>query len=513
MLFHSGPFLFGFLPAVLFGYFIAHRVRGNAALVWLIAASLFFYGWWNPAYLWVIIASVVFNFAAGLLLRAKRKLWLLIAAIGANLVMLGYFKYLGFFTEIASSLLHEDLRLGAIILPLGISFFTFQQISYLVDAYNGRTKTNTFVEYALFVTFFPHLIAGPIVHHLEILPQLVAMKNSKSLAKYDLAVGLAMFLVGLFKKAVIADHLDSYTVPMFAAAEDQAVALTFVEAWSGALSYALQIYFDFSGYSDMAIGLARLFGIRFPVNFESPFKASSMIDFWQRWHITMTRFFMGYVYNPIVAHLVRLRAARGLATSQRILATPGPFVTLVAGPILLTMFLVGLWHGGAWKFVAFGLLHGIYLIVNHAWRLVKSRMDGKVGASSVFARIFSWGLTFAAVVVGFVLFRAQTLTGATNVILGMTGLNGRLALANFNGLPELGWIAVGLIIVLALPTTQWWAAKMTAFCDSLTSSGDAKQGRQFAVDALLFFSLGFAYMAILPFFSKVEVQPFIYFQF
>ena len=535
MLFHSGVFIFGFLPIVFFGYAFAQRIGGAVTLGWLLLSSAFFYGWWNPAFLILIIVSVLFNFTIGRQLQLRPKRWLLIAGIAANLVALGYFKYRGFFAEILASLTASDYHIAALVLPLGISFFSFQQISYLIDAYNGRAKPNTLPEYALFVMFFPHLIAGPIVHHAEILPQIVKLKKPNILMRSDVTVGLMLFMAGLIKKAVFADHLDLYSTPLFAAAEAPTNAISFFEAWTGALTYTLQIYFDFSGYTDMAIGLARMFSIHFPVNFDSPFKAKSIIDFWQRWHITMTRFFMGYVYNPIVTHITRKRAERGLPTSQKMLSKPGLFLMLLAWPTMLTMFLVGLWHGAAWNFMFFGLLNGVYLLINHAFRIWKIKRGHKTENANPVVTILSWAITFIAVMVGFVIFRAERMHGGINILLGMTGLEGRLIippayapvlksfshvfdhipfapLPYFPGKEALVWAGVLMFVVLAMPSTQNVMARITGWLNCC-SAAFTNHEEELAWSAVLFFALGLALMAIMPFFSHVDLQPFIYFQF
>ena len=300
MLFNSYEFIFLFLPTVLLCFhLIGKQGYHRVAIAWLICVSLFFYGWWNPAYLLLILSSVLLNYSVGVLLihNSGRNLLsknILGIGVSVNLAILGYFKYANFFVDNLNALSDTNLILNEVILPLAISFFTFQQIAYLVDAYRGKIIEYNFLHYCLFVTFFPQLIAGPIVHHKEMLPQFANDAIYKLRSK-SLAIGMTIFALGLFKKVVIADGISIYATPVFDAAE-AGIILTFFEAWSGALAYTFQLYFDFSGYSDMAIGIARMFGIRLPLNFNSPYKATSIIDFWRRWHITLSRFLRDYLY-------------------------------------------------------------------------------------------------------------------------------------------------------------------------------------------------------------------------
>ncbi|MBT5260335.1 MAG: MBOAT family protein, partial [Nitrospina sp.] len=346
MLFNSYAFIFLFLPVTLLGFqLIGNRGHCRVAVSWLIGASLFFYGWWNPAYLGLILTSILFNYAVGVSLGSRPAKTVLVVGIAANLGLLGYFKYANFFVDNINALTGSDIVLERIILPLAISFFTFQQITYLVDTYRGETQECDFLRYCLFVTFFPQLIAGPIVHHREMMPQFAKDTFCRLKAKH-LAVGLTIFSVGLFKKVILADGIAVYSTPVFDAAE-AGVILTFVDAWCGALAFTFQLYFDFSGYSDMAIGLGRMFGIILPVNFFSPYKASNIIEFWRRWHITLSRFARDYLYIPLGGNRkgTLLRFAN----------------------LMITMLLIGLWHGAGWTFVIWGGLHGSYLVINHGW--------------------------------------------------------------------------------------------------------------------------------------------------
>ncbi len=409
MLFNSYEFIFLFLPISLFGYaFVSNKVGQEPALSWLVLCSLFFYGWWNPAYLILIIISMVANFWIGASLskfhqnhHLSASKWLLAAGVTINLGLLGYYKYSNFFIDSLNTLVDTGYSIEKIILPLAISFFTFQQVAYLIDAKNGLTKEYRFSHYALFVTFFPQLIAGPIVHHKEMLPQFMQSKRFKLCAE-NMVVGLTIFFIGLFKKTVLADGIAQYASPVFqASAEGEAVTL-FV-AWGGALAYTFQLYFDFSGYSDMAIGAARLFGIKLPLNFHSPYKATNIVEFWRRWHITLSRFLRDYLYIALGGN--KKGSGRRYAN------------------LFITMLLGGLWHGAGWNFVIWGALHGCYLSINHLWNKIKptpthSKQHLNIG------KVIAWSITFLAVIIGWVFFRAVDLNSALLILKGMAGLNG-----------------------------------------------------------------------------------------
>tara|TARA_R110002094_G_scaffold203564_1_gene174673 strand:- start:317 stop:1882 length:1566 start_codon:yes stop_codon:yes gene_type:complete len=402
MLFNSPEFLFVYLPITLWLFFFFSKTFGNeVAIASLVVCSLFFYGWWNPWYLLLLAFSIGFNFWLGKRLAEAPDKYVLGVGIAVNLALLGYFKYAGFIVTNLSVLLENDWSLSAIILPLAISFFTFQQIAYLVDSFRGITREYRFIHYALFVSFFPQLIAGPIVHHKDMLPQFLSRERFH-FEGTNLAIGLSIFAIGLFKKTVLADGVSEYANPVFRAA-DAGEALDFFKAWGGALAYTLQLYFDFSGYSDMAIGLARMFGIVLPLNFYSPYKASSIDEFWRRWHITLSNFLRDYLYIPLGGNR-RGRIRR--------------YVNL-----LTTMILGGIWHGAGWNFLIWGGLQGSYLVINQVWRgwIARTGLAGRGGLSYL---VCSWVLTMFCVVVGWVFFRATTLDGALNVLRGMFGFNG-----------------------------------------------------------------------------------------
>jgi len=414
MLFNSTVFLFVFLPLVLGGFLALKRWNyGRSALAWLLAASLFFYASVQPLFLLLLLSSVLVNFLLGLGIQDAgsdrlRKGWCALGVV-LNLSTLAVFKYAGFGAEIANQLVGTDFRIEAIALPLAISFFTFQQIAYLVDTAQGRVAERSLLHYALFVTFFPKLVAGPIVHHDEMLDQVHALP-SRSVGLRDLAVGLTLFSMGLFKKVVLADALSSRTGAFFDLAA-AGVPLGFFEAWTAALGFTFQVYFDFSGYTDMALGLARCFGFRLPLNFHSPYKASDISEFWRRWHITLTRWLRLYLFVPI---------------SRRIMRRGGEAWEAIAIVVaqLVTMLLCGLWHGGAWNFVVWGLLHGVLLVVYDGWCHAKQKF-GLVGRMP--ARIsvpLARGFFLLVLAATFVLFRAPDLEVAGTMLGTMAGLDG-----------------------------------------------------------------------------------------
>jgi alginate O-acetyltransferase complex protein AlgI len=427
MLFNSAIFLFLFLPIAVAGYFILGAVRPWAAAIWLVVASGIFYANWNPPFVLLLAASVLVNYGFSILLwrfaeRPTLQSVTLALAVVANLLVLIYFKYLfpllGWLESIGIHVPHSS---DSIILPLGISFFTFTQLGYLIDMRAGSIRERGLLNYGLFVTFFPHLIAGPILHHREIMPQFADPRTYR-LNPADVSAGLTLFVIGLAKKRFIADNL----APLVDALYSQPNGATLPMSWLGALAYSLQIYFDFSGYSDMAIGLARIFGVRFPLNFNSPYKAESIIDFWQRWHMTLTRYLTAYLYNPAVLWVTRHRLARGHAVSRMAVATPGGFVTMIALPMFYTMILAGVWHGAGLQFLIFGLLHGFYLTINHAWRVFRPLTPSKRPSHSTiwYATVFNVLLTYCCVLVAQVFFRASSVEDALQVLGGMSGLHG-----------------------------------------------------------------------------------------
>ncbi|MFZ3018281.1 MAG: MBOAT family protein [Gallionella sp.] len=413
MLFNSYGFIFLYLPVVLIGFFVLARTSRTFAAGWLALASVFFYGYWNPAYVGLLLGSIVCNYAFGMWIakagvrhEARRKKQVLIVAIAANLVLLAYYKYANFFVGNLNELAGTSWTLGEIMLPLGISFFTFTQIAFLVDTYQGKVKEYNFIHYTLFVTYFPHLIAGPVLHHKDMMPQF-AHASTYRVNWDNIATGLMLFTLGLAKKTLWADSFAPYASGVFDGVQlgmATGTLPTIYEAWAGALAYTLQIYFDFSGYTDMALGIALMFGIRLPINFNSPYKATSIIEFWRRWHMTLSAFLRDYLYIPL-----------GGSRNGKLRR----YVNLLA-----TMLLGGLWHGAGWTFVLWGALHGVYLTLNHLWReTISGRFLNWVPAW--LGNLAGGVLTFVAVVAAWVVFRAENMAQALVILKAMFGIAAR----------------------------------------------------------------------------------------
>ncbi|HYL85993.1 MAG TPA: MBOAT family O-acyltransferase [Candidatus Angelobacter sp.] len=454
MLFNSFPFLFAFLPVVLVGFHLLGRLGRTAALGWLSAASLVFYAYWNKAFLLLLLGSILFNFLCGQAIAASgareaRQRILLWAGVTGNLFLLCYHKYWFPLLNSFGSVAHPPRYFGSVILPLGISFFTLTQIAYLVDLQQGEASVLGFLDHLFFVSFFPHLIAGPILHHREFMPQ-VTKTRAFRLEWNDLAVGSTWFVIGLFKKVVIADQIASYADLLFATPDGQPL----VRVWCGVLSYAVQLYFDFSGYSDMAIGLARMFSLRFPLNFNSPYKAKSIIEFWQRWHMTLTNFLMLYIYNPLALAINRRRLAAGQPIGRKAVLTSEGFLRIIALPTLVTMVIAGVWHGAGRQFLAFGLLHGIFICINHAWRTFKPRWGNWLDAGRLGATV-SVLITFLAVITAQVFFRADSIEDAFAVLRGAIGVNGTGSLPH-TWAALFPWVALALLftVIWSFPNTQ-----------------------------------------------------------
>ncbi len=458
MLFNSYAFVLAFLPLSLGGFFAAARLAGPvAAGCWLVGASLVFYGWWNPGLVPLLLASMAGNYIVARLIARMEAFprWqtaLLGLGIGADIAALIYYKYLASVLGYLRAHVAIDVAFADPVLPLGISFFTFTQIGFLIDCRQGLARDRGLLHYALFVTFFPHLIAGPILHHREIMPQFADRPTYRARGE-NIAVGLGIFLIGLLKKCLFADALSPLAAAGFAYPAD----LAFFSAWETALAYSLQLYFDFSGYSDMAIGIARMFNLRFPANFNSPYKAESVIDYWQRWHMTLTRYLMLYLYNPVAIRIARRRAASGIGANRAAQATIGGFGMGVLLPTFLTMTLAGVWHGSGVTFLIFGLLHASYLSINHAWRIFRppAWKPGR-GVFSIAGRV---SLTYLCVLVGAVMFRATSVADALQILRGMAGLHGvspalgdaRSVLAAARDCALIGTL---FVIVWAAPNTQ-----------------------------------------------------------
>jgi len=484
VLFNSHIFIFLFLPITLIVFLWLSRYQYyTAIIIWLISTSFFFYAWWNPIYLLLLVTSIIINYVLGYLIIRQTDFskLLLIIGITANISLLIYYKYANFLVDNINLLTHGSLQLSPIILPLAISFFTFQQITYLVDTYHQKSATYSFLHYCLFVTFFPQLIAGPIVYHKEMLPQFTKSHFDNYQIEY-LTVGLTIFFMGLFKKVILADNIAGYASPVFTLAE-QGQSIGFFAAWQAALAYTLQLYFDFSGYSDMAVGLSRLFGIILPINFYSPYQSVNIIEFWRRWHITLSRFLRYYLYIPLGGN--RQNPLRHYLN------------------LLITMLLGGLWHGAGWTFVLWGLLHGIYLIINHLWQ---SFMQKK--AIHPWRRPFSIFFTFLLVCIAWVLFRAESLNGAWQIYQGMLGLQG------FDFTEKISawlWIGSLLLIVWFMPNVY---QIMRLFKPALLTYPDLIiQTHWITWQPTRIWAVIFAFIAAITLLSLTQISEFLYFQF
>jgi D-alanyl-lipoteichoic acid acyltransferase DltB (MBOAT superfamily) len=487
MLFTSPEFLFVFLPVTLAGFFLLGMRSHALAIGWLSVASFVFYGYWSPIHTVLLAASIAFNFIVGTMIsryhRERRAGRLLLLGVTVDLALLAYFKYAGFVVANAAALANQPWSYN-VVLPIGISFFTFTQIAFLVDARRGEAREYNPTHYALFVTYFPHLIAGPILHHKEMMPQFARPSIARP-HPFEIGAGLTIFLIGLFKKLIIADNVSGYADAVFAAAQ-AGNAVTTLDGWIGALAYTFQLYFDFSGYCDMAIGLSLLFGIRLPANFNSPYKARNIADFWRRWHMTLSRFLRDYLYIPL--------GGNRHGTARRLIN------------LMLTMLLGGLWHGAGWTFVVWGGLHGLYLCIHQGWRALRpdARRAGRLGTA------LSTALTFVAVVVAWVYFRAPDIATANAVVLAMSGLRGE-----FGGAPN--WIAVlglaGLTaVVLIFPNTQEIMARARPVIEQVPRDRSWWTWQPSLPFALAAGALGGA-TVIGVIVNHVTLRPFLYFQF
>lgn len=512
MLFNSFSFLLAFLPVVFIGFFILGRQRLHGlARLWLVASSLFFYAWGIFAYLPLIISSLTLNFAIGTTINRsslRKSYGLLIFGLGINFTILLYYKYFGFLSRTVNSIGSLSIPVPEIILPLGISFFTFQQVGYLVDCYRGETRTYRFLDYCAFIVFFPQWIAGPIIQHKEIIPQF----DNPGIYRPQLAnvsVGLTTLILGLFKKVVLADGIRRFASPGFDLV-NLGTRVVFFESWIVALAYSFQLYFDFSGYCDMAVGLGNLFNIKLPINFNSPYKATSIIDFWKRWHMTLSRFLKEYLYIPLGGNRCgKLRRHINL---------------------FITMLLGGIWHGAGWTFVVWGGFHGLCLSVNHIWR--GSRVSKMVARRIAPTKLISHAATFLSVVIGWVIFRSPSLRGAYGLTKGMFGFNGfsfpielkqclihsgmgpRLSFSAYcvQFWPALLWIAGLSWIVFAFPNTR---EIMGYFSPELSNKGVSRLEPTPFLHwrPTMFWSLGVSVLAIISLMSLTNPTEFLYFQF
>jgi alginate O-acetyltransferase complex protein AlgI len=498
VLFNSREFIFGFLPVVFTLFFLIARRSHFHAAAWLGLASLFFYGYWSIRALPILVISICVNYLFGkriVLARSQRaSRAILFAGVALDLVVLGFFKYADFFIGTANVALEEisldPVGMLGIVLPIGISFFTFTQIAYLVDCWEGKVAERNFVHYVLFVSYFPHLVAGPVLHHAQIMPQF-ARPETYTIDSDKIAVGLALFAIGLSKKLLLADPLGEYANILFDGTKDGLKPM-FLMSWLGVLSYTFQIYFDFSGYSDMAIGLSLLFGISLPLNFYSPYKATSITDFWRRWHISLSTFLRNYLYVPLGGN------RRGKARRYF--------------NLMVTMLLGGLWHGANWTFVLWGGAHGLFLCVNHAWRRTGIRLPVVV----------SWAITFLAVVMAWVLFRSESAGTSTKIYKGLFGLNGislPTALEGKVSLPGVSFAGVWQGVAASAVDLAVLLAVAFAICLLLPSSSQLavryvdcpEDARPIQLRRWMAVGLGTAFAVCL--FSLGKVSPFLYFRF
>lgn len=521
MLFNSYSFIFLFLPLALLGYEVASRFHQRAVVLWLGFISLVFYGWWQPTLLVILVGSVLVNYTAAALISRQlpnrvRPGLLLFAAIAFNLILLGYYKYFVPSLNFFSRSLGLSRHWAEIVLPLGISFFTFTQIAFLIDIERGHAEQSDLPDYLLFVAFFPHLIAGPILHHREMMPQF--QRAPKGLVLSDLAVGATWFVLGLAKKVLIADTFADTAYPLFQFHGGLSTGM----AWLGTLAYMLQLYFDFSGYSDMALGLARMFSIDFPLNFNSPYKSQSVIESWQRWHMTLGRYIFTYIYNPLTRQVRNWRMKQGKRMTRQDRSNVGTFVAVVALPMMLTMFLAGIWHGAGLQFMVFGLIHGVYLSVNNAWRQFGPRPPRGAPAPNVvrasLRRCLATVVTYLLFLFSLTFFRADSYGHAVSILAAMFGehteaITGtRASFWSISVHHAAAEIAVGMFIVWALPNTQ---QILTRFRPSLQKTA----WDQPDVPKLLLWSpsAGWAVaIGVVFFLVLVEIQQpstFLYFQF
>lgn len=520
MLFNSFEFIFIFLPISFIAFYVLASLKHSYAIAWLGFCSIFFYGYWSLYSLPILITSIITNYLCGLKISNQdshnRKIWL-VFAITINMGLLGYFKYFNFFIENTNTLRAllglQQISYLEIVLPIGISFFTFTQIAFLIDSYQNKVKEKSFLNYVLFVTFFPHLIAGPIIHHKEMMPQF----SDQTIGRINLSkisLGLIIFSIGLSKKILIADSLSVYADMLFNGVQSNLVPQLFL-SWLGSLAYTFQLYFDFSGYSDMAIGLALLFGIWLPINFNSPFKAANIIDFWQRWHMTLTRYINMYLYTPITLRFARI----GIKYSE----ITGLLFSLVM-PTMVIFLILGLWHGASWNYLLFGAMHGFFVVCNHLYRNLFSSVKKVMKPNhrnSLIKRSLSWTLTFLAVNAAFVVFRAHSIDDAIIIYKGMLGLNGFTlpifispylgAIAEYGNWLQIPYIfsSLNLLFLLTISFVLVLLAPSTA---SFSENQNAKLSKLSFLNhpiSAIFFGLLFA-LSIANF-SKTS--SFLYFQF
>ena len=506
MLFNSLTFVFIFIPVVFTGFFLLAKISQRGAVGWLAISSIFFYAYWSILALPVLLISILSNYWFGILIskpNLKYRRAFLIIAIVVNLAALAYYKYFNFFIDNVSELLIlmnlDPLDSVSVILPIGISFFTFTQIAFLVDTFLGKVKEHNFIHYTLFVSFFPHLLAGPLLHHKQMMPQF-SMPENFLIQREKIVIGLFIFAIGLAKKVLVADTLNAYVSGFY---DNLALGASpnFLASWLAAIGYTFQLYFDFSGYSDMAVGAALLFGIWMPFNFNSPFRATSIIDFWQRWHITLTKYVGDYLYTPITLKFMRM--------SQGLPLVFETFLSLIV-PTVVIFLILGFWHGANWTFVIFGGMHGCYIVINHLWRKsfpLQSKKNKTNQRYKIIKIMAAWTLTFLVINIANVMFRSESVTSALVVYKGMLGFNGY----SLGNMPDIfAWITslkvtlltivAAFVIIFFMPNT----IMLSSF-----SKNDVLQKPIFA-GACIVSLIGIVYVLLqVNFFDS----PFLYFKF
>ena len=514
MLFQSVEFIFIFLPIAFIGYhLLLTRTNQTISIAFLVVCSSVFYAVHQPIFLLILLGSIFCNYVIGQYIAERKSVIILTLGILFNVSLLTYFKYAGFIVWVYNESVSAGLSIPEIALPLAISFFTFQQIAYLVDVHRHGRITGGWLRYALFVVFFPQLIAGPIVHHAEMIPQFEKTRRLTRL-RLDVAVGFTIFTIGLAKKIILADSCGVFADIVFDRAAS-GLEPAFIESWIGATAFGLQIYFDFSGYSDMAVGLARLFGIRLPINFFSPYRSGSIIEFWRRWHITLSRFLRDYLYFPL--------GGNRKGPSRRYLN------------VMVVMVLGGLWHGAGINFVFWGALHGAYLMVNHAWRILFPAPPG------TFGRAFFGMVTLTAITIAWVPFRAHDYDTVVRVWSGMAGLNGLVlprtvitatgslgqlvldfglrvdsdafrALFWSGGLVNALCFAAAGVIALAVPNTYQWIRRFRPVLEVRSFPNQAVPNALLWRPTLLWAGFTAALFALVVYY-QAKPNAFLYFQF
>ncbi|NRB36964.1 MAG: MBOAT family protein [Pseudomonadales bacterium] len=490
MLFNSYVFIFAFLPITLILFYCSKKFHGTkAAQIVLVLSSLFFYAWWDARYLALILLSAGFNYILGLYLAFRPLKQTYHFGLIANILLLAYFKYLNFFLDNINVLTDSSFTIEQIVLPLAISFFTFQQISYLTSCYQNQKAEHNVICYLLFICFFPQLIAGPIVHHKEVLKQFTK-KSFATMNSPLMVIGLCIFIIGLAKKLILADSLAQYVDPVFSSAMNGA-NVSNQDAWMALFAYKFQLYFDFSGYADMAIGLGLLFGIKLPINFESPYKASNIFEFWNRWHITLARFMRSHVYRPL---------------ARRFTFYAGAQCALV-----LNIVIGGIWHGADWNFLLWGLFNGLLLIGNHFYRKFSYRNFSKTFLKSHYYYICCILITFFATMLSSVMFRSESLTAVLNMFTHLFVINDYSHMLHTSWMDYLFIIALFFLVWFFPNTKQIFNAHKAgiSLIRSVPDSIIKLKIEQLTIKHSLFFSLLFFVCVLL----LSKEKPFIYFQF